>query len=97
MTPRDEVIKTFLERGETYKLRLVEDMPDETHMGLYHHQEYIDMCRGPHVPNTRFLKAFKLTKMSGAYWRGDAKTNNCNASMAQHGRIKNSLKPTYNA
>lgn len=73
MTLRDEVIKTFLERGETYKLRLVEDMPDETHMGLYHHQEYIDMCRGPHVPNTRFLKAFKLTKMSGAYWRGDAK------------------------
>lgn len=73
MTPRDEVIKIFLERGETYKLRLVEDMPDETHMGLYHHQEYIDMCRGPHVPNTRFLKAFKLTKMSGAYWRGDAK------------------------
>lgn len=73
MTPRDEVIKTFLERGETYKLRLVEDMPDETHMGLYHHQEYIDMCRGPHVPNTHFLKAFKLTKMSGAYWRGDAK------------------------
>ncbi|RKM32362.1 threonine--tRNA ligase [Moraxella catarrhalis] len=73
MTPRDEVIRTFLERGETYKLRLVEDMPDETHMGLYHHQEYIDMCRGPHVPNTRFLKAFKLTKMSGAYWRGDAK------------------------
>lgn len=73
MTPRDEVIQTFLERGETYKLRLVEDMPDETHMGLYHHQEYIDMCRGPHVPNTRFLKAFKLTKMSGAYWRGDAK------------------------
>lgn len=73
MTPRDEVIKTFLERGETYKLRLVEDMPDETHMGLYHHQEYIDMCRGPHVPNTRFLKAFKLTKMSGAYWRSDAK------------------------
>lgn len=73
ITPRDEVIKTFLERDETYKLRLVEDMPDETHMGLYHHQEYIDMCRGPHVPNTRFLKAFKLTKMSGAYWRGDAK------------------------
>lgn len=73
MTPRDEVIQTFLKRGETYKLRLVEDMPDETHMGLYHHQEYIDMCRGPHVPNTRFLKAFKLTKMSGAYWRGDAK------------------------
>ena len=42
-------------------------------MGLYYHQEYVDMCRGPHVPNTRFLKAFKLTRVSGAYWRGDAK------------------------
>lgn len=73
MTPRDEVIKVFAERGETYKLRLIEDMPNETQMGLYYHQEYVDMCRGPHVPNTRFLKAFKLTKMSGAYWRGDAK------------------------
>lgn len=73
MTPRDEVIKVFQERGETYKLRLIEDMPNETQMGLYYHQEYVDMCRGPHVPNTRFLKAFKLTKMSGAYWRGDAK------------------------
>lgn len=73
LTPRDEVIKVFQDRGETYKLRLIEDMPNETQMGLYYHQEYVDMCRGPHVPNTRFLKAFKLTKMSGAYWRGDAK------------------------
>ena len=73
MTPRDEVIATFQARGEDYKLRLVEDMPDETHMGLYHHEEYVDMCRGPHVPNTRFLKAFKLTRISGAYWRGDSK------------------------
>ncbi|EZQ11801.1 MULTISPECIES: threonine--tRNA ligase [unclassified Acinetobacter] len=73
MTPRDEVIKVFTERGEDYKLRLIEDMPDETQMGLYYHQEYVDMCRGPHVPNTKFLKSFKLTKMSGAYWRGDAK------------------------
>ena len=73
MTPRAEVIKVFSERGEDYKLRLVEDMPDEKAMGLYYHQEYIDMCRGPHVPNTRFLKVFKLTKLAGAYWRGDAK------------------------
>ena len=73
MTPRAEVIKVFEERGETYKLRLVEDMPNETQMGLYYHQEYVDMCRGPHVPNTRFLKVFKLTKLAGAYWRGDAK------------------------
>ena len=73
MTPRAETIKTFTERGETYKLRLIDDMPDETELGLYFHQEYVDMCRGPHVPNTRFLKAFKLTKLSGAYWRGDSK------------------------
>ena len=72
MTPRDEVIKEFTNRGEEYKLRLVDDMPDETAMGLYYHQDYMDMCRGPHVPNTRFLKHFKLTKLAGAYWRGDS-------------------------
>ena len=73
VTPRAEVIQVFQSRGEDYKLRLIDDMPDETAMGLYYHQEYVDMCRGPHVPNTRFLKSFKLTRISGAYWRGDAK------------------------
>ena len=74
MTPRDEVIEVFSQRGEDYKLRLIEDMgPEVTEMGLYHHEEYVDMCRGPHVPNTRFLKVFKLLRISGAYWRGDAK------------------------
>ena len=72
ITPRAEAVKTFRERGEEYKLRLIEDMPEVQEMGLYHHQEYIDMCRGPHVPNTRFLKNFKLTKLAGAYWRGDS-------------------------
>jgi threonyl-tRNA synthetase len=72
MTPRNEVIAEFTERGEEYKLRLIDDMPNETAMGLYYHQDYLDMCRGPHVPNTRFLKHFKLTKLAGAYWRGDA-------------------------
>ena len=73
MTPRADVIEVFKSRGEDYKLRLIDDMPDETQMGLYYHEEYVDMCRGPHVPNTRFLKNFKLTRVSGAYWRGDAK------------------------
>ncbi|PAT40097.1 threonine--tRNA ligase [Vandammella animalimorsus] len=73
MTSRAEVIRIFQERGEDYKLRLIEDMPDEQAMGLYFHEEYVDMCRGPHVPNTRFLKAFKLTKLAGAYWRGDSR------------------------
>ncbi|WP_373741759.1 threonine--tRNA ligase [Neisseria sp.] len=72
MTPRAETVKTFTERGEEYKLRLIDDMPEVEAMGLYHHQEYVDMCRGPHVPNTRFLKHFKLTKLAGAYWRGDS-------------------------
>ncbi len=72
VTPREEVLKVFRERGEDYKVELVEDMPEVAEMGLYYHQEYVDMCRGPHVPNTRFLKAFKLTKLAGAYWRGDA-------------------------
>lgn len=69
--PRADVIDIFVARGEDYKLKLVEEMPDVQSMGLYHHQEYVDMCRGPHVPNTRFLPHFKLTKMSGAYWRGN--------------------------
>jgi threonyl-tRNA synthetase len=73
MTPRDEAIEVFKSRGEDYKLRLIEDMPEVKAMGLYHHEEYVDMCIGPHVPNTRFLRAFKLTKVAGAYWRGDSR------------------------
>ena len=71
--PRDQVVKTFEERKEGYKLKLIEDMPEEKQMALYVHEEYIDMCRGPHVPNTRFLEHMTLTKVSGAYWRGDSK------------------------
>src|SRR5690606_15132949 len=73
MTPREEVIEVFKSRGEDYKLRLIEDMgPEVTAMGLYHHPEYVDMCRGPHVPNTRFLKSFMLLRISGAYCRADS-------------------------
>ncbi|NDL72102.1 threonine--tRNA ligase [Vreelandella alkaliphila] len=71
--PRDEALRLFRERGESYKQRLIEELPDEASLGLYFHQEYVDMCRGPHVPSTRFLKHFRLTKLSGAYWRGDAR------------------------
>lgn len=74
VTPREEVIRIFTERNEPYKLELVNDIPaQQTHMGMYHHEEYVDMCRGPHVPNMTFTKAFKLTKVAGAYWRGDSK------------------------
>ncbi len=71
--PREAVIDQFVDRGEDFKLRLIDEMPNERHMALYFHEEYVDMCRGPHVPNTTFLRHFKLTKISGAYWRGDAK------------------------
>jgi len=72
MTPRYEALQLFRERGENYKVELIENLTDVDAMALYHHQEYVDMCLGPHVPNTRFLKAFKLTKLAGAYWRADA-------------------------
>ena len=71
-TPKAEARRIFEERGEIYKLEIIDEMDDSVEMvGLYYHEEYVDMCRGPHVPNTRFLKAFKLTRLAGAYWRGD--------------------------
>ncbi|WP_269616771.1 threonine--tRNA ligase [Prochlorococcus marinus] len=64
--------EVFTDRGEIFKLDIVKNIPENEIIKLYKHQEYIDMCRGPHVPNTRHLRAFKLMKISGAYWRGDS-------------------------
>ncbi|MEO9656198.1 threonine--tRNA ligase [Marinomonas sp.] len=73
MTPIAEARQQFVERGEDYKVALIDDMDASiTEVGLYQHQEYMDMCRGPHVPNTRVLRHFKLMKLAGAYWRGDS-------------------------
>ncbi|MCW4631567.1 MULTISPECIES: threonine--tRNA ligase [Marinomonas] len=73
MTPIGDARQQFVERGETYKVALIDDMDESVkEVGLYHHQEYMDMCRGPHVPNTRVLRHFKLMKLAGAYWRGDS-------------------------
>ncbi|XKH58825.1 threonine--tRNA ligase [Halomonas sediminis] len=69
---RDKAMLTFLHRDEPYKQEIIREIPEGASIRLYHHEEYTDMCRGPHVPNTRHLKAFKLTKLAGAYWRGDA-------------------------
>jgi threonyl-tRNA synthetase len=72
-TPVKEARDLFESRGETYKMEIIDQMDESVkEVGLYHHEEYVDMCRGPHVPNTRFLKVFKLTKLAGAYWRGDS-------------------------
>ena len=69
---KKDAIKTFEERDETFKLRIIEEIDDKGLINLYKHEEYIDMCRGPHVPNTRHLRHFKLLKLSGSYWRGNS-------------------------
>ena len=72
-TPVADARKAFSDRHEDFKIRLIDDFDDSVkEVGLYHHQEYLDMCRGPHVPHMGHVKAFKLTKLSGSYWRGDA-------------------------
>ena len=63
----------FSQRGESYKIEILEEnVPKDSMPALYYHEEYIDMCRGPHVPNMRFCHNFKLQKVAGAYWRGDS-------------------------
>ncbi len=69
----DEAIQVFSERNEPYKVEIIRELDGSiTHVNLYIHEEYVDMCRGPHVPNTRFLRHFKLLRLSSAYWRGDS-------------------------
>lgn len=70
---RAEAIKFFRDSGEEYKAQIIETIPEEEILSLYQEGDFVDLCRGPHVPNTSKLKAFKLTRVAGAYWRGDAK------------------------
>ena len=69
---RKKALETFKNRDEPYKIEIINEIPDDDIIALYHHNEYIDMCRGPHVTSVRHLKAFKLTKIAGAYWRGSS-------------------------
>ena len=68
---RDEVIEFFLAKGERYKAELIEAIPAGEQLSLYREGDFVDLCRGPHVPTTAKLKVFKLMKLAGAYWRGD--------------------------
>ena len=70
---RDKAMQTFIKRDEPYKQEIINEIPEDEIIKLYYHEEYTDMCRGPHVPNTRHLRYFKLTKLAGAYWRGNSK------------------------
>src|SRR5271166_5736143 len=67
---RDEAIKVFAAMGEHYKVEILKGIPDDT-VSIYKQGNWMDLCRGPHVPSTRYIKAFKLTSVAGAYWRGD--------------------------
>lgn len=69
---RDEAIAFFKKLGEDFKVKIIQDIPAEETLTIYHQGDFADLCRGPHVPSTGMLKAFKLTKISGAYWRGNA-------------------------
>ncbi|MDA7601992.1 threonine--tRNA ligase [Gammaproteobacteria bacterium] len=70
---REKALSVFKERKEPYKQSILNEIPEGEIIALYEHEEYIDMCRGPHVTNTKHLSAFKLTKVAGAYWKGDSK------------------------
>lgn len=70
---RNEAIKYFQGIGEKYKAEIINDLPETEILTLYQQGNFIDLCRGPHVPSTGKIKAFKLTKLAGAYWRGDSK------------------------
>ena len=67
---RDGAVQIFREMGEEYKAQIIEDIPKDEVLSVYRQGEFMDLCRGPHVPNTGKLKAFKLMKLAGAYWRG---------------------------
>ena len=68
--PREEAIELFEKLGEAYKVELIKDIQDET-VSVYRQGDFVDMCRGPHVPDTGYVKSFKLLHTAGAYWRGD--------------------------
>ncbi|MEN8139742.1 MAG: threonine--tRNA ligase [Thermodesulfobacteriota bacterium] len=70
---RDEALAFFKEKGQTYKVELIEDLPEDEELSLYSQGTFIDLCRGPHIPHTGFLRAFKIMRLAGAYWRGDEK------------------------
>ena len=69
---KDKAISIFKDRKEPYKIELLKEINEEEIIAVYHHEEYVDMCRGPHLTNTKHIKAFKLMKTSGSYWKGNS-------------------------
>jgi threonyl-tRNA synthetase len=73
LMPRDEAVRYFESIGEHYKAEIIASIPSDQPISLYAEGRFVDLCRGPHVPSTGRLKVFKLTKLAGAYWRGDSR------------------------
>ena len=70
---REEALKLMSEKGEDYKVQLISELDESENISLYEQGDFTDLCRGPHIPSTKFIKAFKLTSVAGAYWRGSEK------------------------
>ena len=70
--PREEAIQFMTEKDEPYKVELITDLPQDAEISFYSQGDFVDLCAGPHLMNTKGIKAFKLTSSSGAYWRGDS-------------------------
>jgi len=92
---REEAIEFFKNMGEEYKAEIIESIPAGEEISLYRQGDFIDLCRGPHVPSTGKIKAFKLMKLAGAYWRGDSNNEMLQRIYGTAWTSKKELKNTY--
>ena len=82
---RDDAVRLFRSMGEDFKAEIIASIPGNEVISLYRQGEFVDLCRGPHLPSTGNIPAFKLTSVAGAYWRGDARNESSNVSMVLPG------------
>jgi len=92
VSSRNDAVKFFRDMGEEYKAEIIESIPEDQDISLYSQGDFTDLCRGPHVPSTGKLKAFKLTKLAGAYWRGDSNNEMLQRIYGTAWKDKKSLK-----
>ncbi len=93
---REQAIETFREMGEQYKVQIIRELPEGEEISAYKQGDWMDLCRGPHVPSTGKLQAFKLTKVAGAYWRGDSNNEMLQRVYGTAWRNKKELKAYLN-
>jgi len=93
---RERAVELFRNMGEHFKVQIVEELPEDEEISIYKQGEWMDLCRGPHVPSTGKLKAFKLTKVAGAYWRGDSSNQMLQRIYGTAWRNKKELKAYLN-